>query len=216
MDACVRVDCTPKNWPLLGHVTDALHVSPYLKPSFALPYGALAMQPHGARLSQYTPFQCIQLSHTVTSSLHCLCHSGCLSLRQGNDLAGAQGHCPGSHGYHPVLMGHLCMMRADCDTVTWAHTPSSRTEIYQMTRGGGNDEVPRKGLTVQDIPEANLSVLDLRTSCQVSPKAVPCHPPYTVTQGTGRQRWWQVTHPSTSPWRGSPRWLTVAAAAGEA
>ena len=154
----------------MGHVTDTLHTSPYLKPSVALPYGAFAMQPHGATPSQYTPFQCIQLSHTVTSSLQCLCNSGRLSLRQGNGLAGVQGHCPGSHGYHPVLMGHLCMMRADCDAVTWAHTPSSRTEIYQMARGRGNDEVPRKGLTVQDIPEANLSVLDLRTSCQVSPR----------------------------------------------
>ena len=163
------------------------------------------MQLHAARLSQCTPFQCIQLSHTVTLSLQCLWHSGGLSLRQGDGLAGAQGHCPRSQGYHPVPMGHLCMMRADCDAFTWAHTPSSRTEIYQMTRGGGNDEVLCKGLTVQDIPEANLSVLDLRTSCQVSPKAVPRHPPYTVTQGTGRQRWWQVTHPWTSPWRGSSR-----------
>ena len=179
-------------------MTDVLHTSPYLKPPFALPYGALALQPHGARLSQYTPFQCIQLSHTVTSSLRCLCHSGWLSLRQGNDLAGV--------GYHPVLMGHLCTMRADCDAVTWAHTPSSSTEIYQMTWGGGNDEVPRKGLTVQDIPEANLSMLDLRTSCQVSPKAGPRHPPYTVTQGTGPQRWWHVGHPWTSPWKGSLRW----------
>ena len=151
-------------------MTDALHTSPYLKPFFTLLPGALAMQPNGARLSQYTPFQCIQLSHTVTSSLQCLCHSGRLSLRQGNDLAGVQGHCPGSHGYHPVLMGHLCMMRADCDADTWAHTPSSGTEINQMTLGGVHDEVLCKGFTVQDIQEANLSVLDLHMTCQVSPR----------------------------------------------
>ena len=106
-------------------------------------------------MSQYTPFQCIQLSHTVTSSQRCLWHSTMLSLRQRNGLAGVQGHCPGSHGYHPVLMGDLCMMRADCDAVKWAHTPSSRTEINQMTWGGGLDEVLCKGFTVQDIREAN-------------------------------------------------------------
>ena len=128
------------------------------------------MQTHGARLSQCIPFQCSQLSHTVTSSLRCLCRSGWLSLRQGSDLAGVQGHCPGSHGYHPVLMGHLCMMGADCDAVTWAHTPSSRTEINQMTWGGGHDEVLCKGFTVQDIQEANLSLLDLHMTCQVSPR----------------------------------------------
>ena len=164
-------------------------MSASLKPSFPLPCGAFAMQPHGARLSQYTPFQCIQLSHTVTLWLQCLWHSGRLSLRQGDGLAGVQGHCPGSQRYHPVLMGHLCMMRKDCGADTWAHTPSSKTEINQMSWGGVHDEVLCKGLTMQDIPEANLSLLHLHTSCQVSPKAVPRHPPYTVTQGTGRQRW---------------------------
>ena len=112
-------------------------------------------------MSQYTPFQCIQLSHTVTSSLQCLWHSTMLSLRQRNGLAGVQGHFPGSQGYHPVLMGHLCMMRADCDADTWAHTPWFGTEINQMTWGGGHNEVLCKGLTVQDIQEANLSVRDL-------------------------------------------------------
>ena len=151
-------------------MTNALHTSPCLKPFFTLPLGAFAMQPHGARLSQYTPFQCIQLSHNVTSLLQYLCHSAWLSLCQGDGLAGVQGHCPGSHGYHPVLMVHLCMMRADCDADTWAHTPSFRTEINQMMWGGGNDEVLCKGFTVQDIQEANLSVLDLHMTCQVSPR----------------------------------------------
>ena len=94
------------------------------------------MQPHAARLSQYTPFQGIQLSHTITSSLQCLRHSGRLSCRQGTGLAGVQGHCPRSQGYHPVLMGHLCMMRADCIADSWAHTPWSGTEINPMTWGG--------------------------------------------------------------------------------
>ena len=93
-----------------------------------------------------------------------------LSLGQGNGLAGVQGRCPGSQGYHPLLMGHLCMMRADCDADTWAHTPSSRTEINQMTWRGVHDEVLCKGLALQDIQEANLCVLDLHMSCQVSPR----------------------------------------------
>ena len=50
----------------------------------------------------------------------------------------------------------------------WAHTPSSRTEINQMTWGGVHSEVLCKGLTLQDIQEANLCVLDRHMSCQVS------------------------------------------------
>ena len=106
-----------KKFSHVGPCDTCLACVPCLKPSFALPSGAFAMQPHAARLSQYTPFQCIQLSHTVPLSLQCLRHSGGLSLRQGDGLAGAQGHCPRSQGYHPVLMDHLCMMRADCDAV---------------------------------------------------------------------------------------------------
>ena len=93
-----------------------------------------------------------------------------LSLCQRNGLAGVQGHCPVSQGYHPVLMDHLCMMRADCDADTWAHTPSFRTDINQMTWGGLHDEVLCKGFTVHNIQEANLSVRDLHMTCQVSPR----------------------------------------------
>ena len=45
-----------------------------------------------------------------------------------------------------------------------------KTEINQMMWGGVHDEVLCKGLTVQDIPESNLSVLDLHMTCQVSPR----------------------------------------------
>jgi hypothetical protein len=48
--------------------------------------------------------------------------------------------------------------------------------------------------------------------CLISTRAARCPPRQfhvihrTLTQGTGRQRWCQVTHPWTSPWRGSSRW----------
>ena len=42
--------------------------------------------------------------------------------------------------------------------------------MNQMTWGGGHDEVLGKGLTVQGIPEANLSVLDLQMGFQVTPR----------------------------------------------
>jgi hypothetical protein len=42
--------------------------------------------------------------------------------------------------------------------------------MNQMTWGEGHDEVLGKGLTVQGIPEANLSVLDLQMGFQVTPR----------------------------------------------